>query len=341
VPSLSVGDVSVVEGNSGSSYLSFAVTLSQASTSPVTVYYYTSNGTAGSGSVYAYKSGSLTIPAGQTTGFVPVTVYGDAGYEANETFTLTLYSPANATLARTSATGTILDDEPASLLVSNTSVTEGNSGTTLLNYVVTLTQAQATPVTVNYATADGTALAGSDYTAASGTLTFNPGETSKTVAILVNGDTLYEANETFAFNLSSANGATIGRSQAIATITNDDTAPPLLPALSVNDVTLAEGNAGTTNFVFTVTRTGDLSGPSSVNFATADLSASSGAGADYAAQTGTLTVAPGETTKTITVEVKGDNKKEANETFCLDLFGLSQYGLYTKSRGFGTILSDD
>ena len=62
---------------------------------------------------------------------------------------------------------------------------------------------------------------------------------------------------------------------------------------------------------------------------------------DYIAKTGTLTFAPGETTKTITIEVKGDSKKETNETFYLDLFGLSSNALFTKNRGIGTIRNDD
>src|SRR5439155_16676653 len=172
-----------------------------------TLAFYTSDGSASSGSDYGYVSGGAGFSAGQTTTTISIPVYGDTVPEANETFTLTLYNPANATLARTSATGTITDDEPVSLVVNDTSVTEGNSGTTLLNYTVSLTKPLTTPVTVNYATAAGTATAGSDYAAATGTLTFNPGETTKTVAVTVYGDTVAEANETVLLNLSGASGA--------------------------------------------------------------------------------------------------------------------------------------
>ena len=77
-----------------------------------------------------------------------------------------------------------------------------------------------------------------------------------------------------------------------------------------------------------------------MSYRTVDRTATSGSG-DYIAKTGTLTFAPGETTKTITFEVKGDNKKEANETFYLDLFGNCSNSLFTKNRGIGTVLNDD
>src|SRR6185295_15045037 len=103
-------------------------------------------------------------------------------------------------------------------------------------------------VTVNWATADGTANQPSDYTQGSAALTFNPGETTKTVTVTVNGDTLFEANETFFVNLSGASGATVTDNQGLGTITNDDVAP----TLSIDDVTVTEGNAGTVNATFTV-----------------------------------------------------------------------------------------
>jgi Calx-beta domain/FG-GAP-like repeat len=110
-----------------------------------------------------------------------------------------------------------------SLSINDVSVTEGNAGTTNANFTVTLSAASTTAVTVNYATADQTATAPGDYTATNGTLTFAPGETTKPVTVLVNGDTNFELNETFAVNLSSvSSNATILDNQGIGTITNDD-----------------------------------------------------------------------------------------------------------------------
>ena len=123
-------------------------------------------------------------------------------------------------------------------------VTEGNSGTTTAAFTVTLSAASPQTVTVNYATANGTATAGSDYVAQTGTLSFTAGQTSKTISVTVNGDTTVEPNETFFVNLSSPSGATIADAQGQGTITNDDSAA--LPTLSINDVTVTEGNSGTT-----------------------------------------------------------------------------------------------
>jgi len=101
-------------------------------------------------------------------------------------------------------------------------VTEGNSGTVNATFHVTLSPAATGTVTVGFATANGTAIAGTDYVAGSGALTFNAGETTKTITVLVNGDVALEANETFFVNLSAPSGATITDGQGQATITDDD-----------------------------------------------------------------------------------------------------------------------
>jgi hypothetical protein len=124
------------------------------------------------------------------------------------------------------------------------SVTEGNAGTTNAVFTVSLSPASTNTVTVHYASADGTATAGSDYTALSGTLTFAPGDTSKTITAAVNGDTINEPDETFVVNLSNPSNATVADGQGRATILNDDPAPP---SLAINDVTVNEGNSGVTS----------------------------------------------------------------------------------------------
>ena len=221
------------------------------------------------------------------------------------------------------------------LRIGNVTVLEGNSGTQAANFTVTLSAASDQPVTVAYATAYGTATASSDYQAASDTLTFAPGETSKTISVPVNGDRLGEANETFFVNLSRPTNATIFHVQGIGTIVDDE------PRISISDVTRAEGkNRQTTLFVFTVTLSMAYDQPVTMSFATVNGTATT-SNSDYVARSGTLTFAPGETTKTITIEVKGDSRREANENFYLDLYGLSSNALFTKNRGIGTILNDD
>lgn len=227
VPSLSIADVSVQEGNSGTRLMTFTVILSAAAAGAVTVAYSTADGTATSGSDYVAANGTLTFAAGETSKTIQVTVKGDTAAEGNEAFTIRLANAAGATIADGSATGTLTNDDTAptlpALSVGDVSLREGDSGTAELMFIVTLDKAATGPVTVNYATANGTASAGSDYAALTGTLTFAAGETSKMVHVVVNGDTAVEANETFSLTLSSATGATIADAVAIGQITDDDT----------------------------------------------------------------------------------------------------------------------
>jgi ribosomal protein L35AE/L33A len=268
--SISINDVSITEGNSGTANATFTVRLSSAATSTVTVAYATANGTATAGSDYTAKSGTLTFAAGATTQTVSVPVIGDTLDEADETFLVNLSSPVNATIADAQGVGTIVDNDPTpSLTVADVSVTEGNSGSVNAVFTVKLSAASGQSVSVAYATADSTATAGSDYAAKSGTLTFAPGTTSQTVSVSVLGDTTYEANETFLFNLSSPVNATLSRSQAVGTIVNDDSAPTtsvtincwddasqspvLATTTNANDINLTDGRW--TEFLYTSGRT--------------------------------------------------------------------------------------
>lgn len=227
MPSLSIADVSLKEGNSGTRLMTFTVTLSAAAAGPVTVAYSTADGTAISGSDYVAASGSLTFAAGETSKTIQVKVKGDKVAEGNETFNVRLANAAGATIADGSATGTVTNDDAAAKLpalsVGDVAMREGDSGTAELMFVVTLDKAATSPVTVNYATANGTATAGSDYAALAGTLTFAAGETSKMVHVVVNGDTAVEAAETFSLTLSGASGATIADATAVGQINDDDT----------------------------------------------------------------------------------------------------------------------
>src|SRR5439155_988190 len=145
------------------------------------------------------------------------------------------------------------------------------------------------------------------------TASFTPGETTKRIPVAVNGDLTFEVNETFFVNLSAPSHATIGNGKGTGTITNDDG----VPSISISDVTVTEGNSGTTPAVFTVS----LSNPSSqtimVAFATAD--GTSHSGSDYVASNGTVVFAPGRTTKSITVQVNGDTTNEPDEIFAVNL----------------------
>jgi len=198
-----------------------AVSLSTASGRTVTVGYSVNGGTATGGGIdYMLAGGTLTFSPGVTNQSITLSVVNDTADEIDETVPVTLSAPTNAALgAITTHTYIILDDDPLpSLAINDVTVTEGNNGTTNANFTVTLSPASGKTVTVSYATADGTGTAPADYAALpTSTLTFNPGETTKTITVLVNGDIVDEPNETFTINLTGASGATLA-AQSAATV---------------------------------------------------------------------------------------------------------------------------
>jgi aryl-phospho-beta-D-glucosidase BglC (GH1 family) len=323
--------------------MEFVVSLSAASSSPVTVNYATADGTAVSPGDYASKTGTLTFAPGETRKSVFVTIVGDSVIEPDEIFKVLLSSPSNATIADAEAIGTIRnDDSPVvtlpQLTVADVSVDEGNSGSKTVNFTVRLSAASTSSVTVNYATANGTATAGSDYTAASGSLTFAPRVTERTVTVTILGDTAYESDETFLLNLSNASGATIGRTQATGVIRNDDAQPAPLPTLSISDVSVAEGNSGTSPAVFEIVLSAASTSTVTLNFEAVGDSAT--AGIDFTAASGSVSFAPGVTRRTITINVTGDTTVEPNEVFKIMLSGAVN-AVLQRSTGLGTILNDD
>jgi hypothetical protein len=336
-PGLSINDVTVTEGNSGTINANFTVTLSAASNQTVTVSAITSNGSARSPGDYTATGVRLTFAPGETQKTFSVPVKGDLLDEPNETFFIVLSSSINATLARGRGIGTIVDNDAApTIFIDDISVKEYNSGQTTAALRLRLSAPSGQVVRVNYATANGTATGGNDYvTVASTPIAFNTNSLYAYARVLINGDLLNETNETFLVNLSSPFNATIADAQGIGTILNDDSAP----ALSINDVSIAEGNAGTKQLTFTVTLSKDSGQSITVNYATADGVARSAS--DYVAKTGTLTFAPGSAlTRTISVTINGDTVVEPNEAFYVFLSGQVN-ATVSKARGVGTITNDD
>jgi hypothetical protein len=219
------------------------------------------------------------------------------------------------------------------LRIGDRAVTEGNSGTASATFTVNLSAPGTQPITVAYATGNGTATAGSDYQAASSILTFAPGQTSKTITVPVIGDRLGEPSENFVVNLSNPTNATIADGQGLGFILDDE------PGITINDVSKAEGKKGNTSFTFTVSLSAAYDQPVTVSYRTVNGTAT--AGSDYTSASGTLTFAAGQTTKTIAIQVKGDNTRESDETFYLDLFNNSSNSLLSRTRGIGAILNDD
>ncbi len=335
MPSITIDDPSVTEGDSGTTNLVYTVTLAPVSGRNVTVNYATANGTATQPADYTTTSGTLTFTAGQTTRTISVPVVGDTLDEVDETILVNLTVPTNATIADTQGVGTITDDDPLpSITINDVSLNEGNSGTANMTFTVTLAPVSGRTATVTWATADGSALAPGDYTTTSGTVTFTAGQTTRTFTVPVRGDTLDELDETFAVNLSGPTNATIADAQGVATILDNDATP----SLRINDLTVTEGDSGTTTATFTVTLSAASGLTVGVAYATSDATATNPS--DYAASSGTLTFAPGQTTRPVVVTVNTDLLDESNETYNVNLSSPANATI-ADNLGVGTITDDD
>ena len=337
-PAISISDVTLTEGNTGATGAVFTVSLSAASAQTVTVKYQTAGGSAAAPADYtAVPLTTLTFTPGQTSKSVAVAVKGDTLDEADETFGVNLSAATNATIADASGLGTITDNDPApTLSVNNVAVTESDGGAVNATFTVRLSAATSRTVSVNYQTANGTAAAPADYTAKPpATLTFAPGQTSLPVTVAVNGDLLDEANETLKLVLTGPVNASVAVPRGTATIIDNDPTP----TLSVNDVTVTELNSGSGNAVFTVRLSAASGRTVSVKYQTADGTAA--APADYTARALTaLSFAPGQTSRTVAVAVRGDLLAEPHETFKLILSSPTNAALAV-GQGTCTITDND
>jgi len=351
---LSLNSVNQAEGNAGNTPMTFTATLSNPVQGSVGATLNTADGnsatvlqnaTVADNDYLALTNSAFALASGLTQS-VPVQIVGDTDVEPNQSFRLILSNltapagiPAGAiTLGTATGNGTINNDDSTTLNIAAATVIEGNTGTSIMNFTVSLPAPNKDPVTVNFATTDGTATADVDYVARSGTLTFPSNVQSQPIAITINGDVLFENNETFTVTLSAPSGATIGAASAIGTITDDE-----VLGLSVADATIAEGGNGSTVLMnFTVALAGVSSLPVTVDYATSNGTAS--APNDFTAVSGTLTFAPGESSKTVSVAILGDNIVENNETFAITLSNPNPAPprlLLTRAVGTGTIGNDD
>src|SRR6185503_18355515 len=231
----------------------------------------------------------------------------------------------------------VLSVGPIDMTIGNGFVTEGNSGQTQMIFTVSLFKLAFQDVTVNYATADGTATAPDDYTAVSGVLTIPAGSSQGKIAVPINNDLMFEPNETLTLNLSNPQGATfVIKSQGTGNIKDNDPQP----TITVNDIELAEGNSGVTPFNFSISLSNPSYQPITVQYATADGTAT--AGSDYQAANATFTFQPGQPFKNVplSVNVVSDTVIESKETFLLNLSNPVNATI-AKPQGVGTIVDDD
>jgi subtilisin family serine protease len=327
LPSIAIGDISVTEGNAGTTLATFTASLSAASTQNISAQFATSNGTATASADYQASAGTITFLAGSTTANVMITVNGDVTFESNETFALTLSNAVNAVLGDNTATATIVNDDAAiaaTLTAPATPVAPGGIA------AVTIANGQGNPT-------DWIGL----YQSNAGDSTFvawaylnglaTPpavGLTSATlqfVAPMVLG--------TYQFRLFSNNSyARIGTSNSFSVAAIQP------PTLGISDVTVAEGNGGANLATFTVSLSpANLTQSVTVAFATADGTAGAG---DYGSTSGTLTFAPSATLQTISINVHGDLVAESPETFAVNLSSPTN-AMLGDAQGVATIVDDD
>ena len=312
------------------------VVLDTSSAQTVTVNYATSNITATAGSDYVAANGTVTFDPGATTASFIITISDDATQEGAESLNLTLSNPTNAALGLiTMATLTIIDDESTNVQFTSASynATEGDGQ---VNIEVTLSKVAAFPVTVDYTITAGTATAGSDYTAANGTLTFAAGETSQTFPITIVDDGADENNETLTMALSNVTpGSVTPGTPVIATLTIADN--DSVPTVAFNSATATVNESdGTATISVSLSAASNL--PVTVNYGITAGTAT--AGSDYTATNGTLTFAAGETSKTFPVTIVADTLDEENETVNLTLSAPNGATLGT-AGAILTIVDDD
>ncbi len=349
---LAATDARKAEGNSGTTIFTFTFTRTGDTANAASLLWVVGASGAGSADTAdfvggALPTGSVAFAPGDTSKTISLAIAGDTLTEPDEIFTVSFLGGAGAPLAAGSASGTILNDDPALPLVGYTLTAtdarkiEGNSGTTTFTFTTTRTgDLTASALLACTIAGSGTNPANAaDF--AGGVIpqlavAFAAGEATRTITLQIAGDTLGEADETFTLTLNGPGGGSI---TAIGTILNDDTSY----AITAIDAAKNEGNTGSTAFTFTVTRTGDLGPVATIGYAVTGAGSNTADAADFVGGTlpsGTVVFAAGEASRTITVPVAGDRLIEPDETFAVTLGGPAGTTFTTLSAQ-GTIRTDD
>ncbi len=341
-PTLSIGDVTHAEGNSGLTPFTLNVSLSNPSYQAISVHYSTSNGTAtvADNDYVAVADAVVDFPANSALPqAITVDVNGDTRDEANETFSVTLANPTNATIASGTGIATITNDDSqptVSFDAASQTVAE-SAGTVLVTASLSAISGLAVTVPLSFT---GTAEqgAGKDYTVNAASITIPAGDSSGSIDCVINDDALAESSETVIVTMGTPTNATaVSPTAHTITITDNDT----LPTLSITNTSVTEGNAGTVDATLTVSLSASSGQTVSVQYATADGSATTADGDYQGVPTAqTLTFAPGETSKPITIKVDGDIKYETDETFSVTLASPTNATI-ASATGTVTITNDD
>nr|WP_261344741.1 Calx-beta domain-containing protein [Gimesia chilikensis] len=318
---------------------SITVSLDKPAIGRVSVMYSTADQTADSPADYASTTGTITFEAGELSKTIQVPITDNAIVEGNEIFLVNLTDlvaeGSDVIISQGQAEVTIEDDDEATISIDDVSVDE-SAGT--VNLIVTLSQASANTVTVDFRPINQTATKPADYLDHTGTLSFSPGELTQTITFSIVDSDLVERDEQFLVLLSNiqagGGNVTFARDRAQVTILNDDQA-----SMTVDDVTVDE-DTGTVELTVSLDHPVDTT--ISVEYATADLSAI--AGDDYTPQTGTLTFSPFALTRTISIPIVNSDLVELEKSFFVNLSNLQANGrdvILADSQAEVTISDDD
>ena len=311
-PLVNTATFSVNEGNAAGQTINVPINLSLVSGKPISVNYHTVAGTAAENVDFVPTSGTLQLPAGSTSGLVSVVVNGDTLVEPDAVFYIAIDAPFNAVIGTSQSPVTLINDDFGGSVQfgSQTYNVLENGGVGV--FTITRINGQASNITVQYSTSDGTASAGADYAATTGTVTFGANETFKQITVPIINDSLDEVDpETINLTVSGVSGgASLGNLlTSVLNIRDDDP----LPATNIDSITVVEGNTSNSVAIVPV----HLQVPSgrvvTVNYQTVSGTATSPD--DFLPASGTITFAPGETFKNVSVTIVGDRVIEPNETF--------------------------
>lgn len=343
LPTVSIGSAAAMEGTTTSNTLSFPVSV--VGSGFVTVSYIVTYGSALPGSDYVQPTTNVLMIPGDTTGSIQVSTIPDGVYEANETFSVTLTSVANGKLGTNTGIGTIYNDDmqppppSATVTVTAPDASASEAGPDKGQFTFTRTGSTATSLTVSFMLG-GTAMQGSDYSSLGTAVTIPAGTASKTIDVTPIDDCQPESEKSVTVTLPpSGSGWTAGSPNSATVNIADNDSSSGLPTISIEDVSVTEGNSGTTNANFKVNLSAAACGSSiSVSYYTSDGSAT--AGSDYTTASGMVAFSTGQLSQQISVPVKGDTIDENNETFYVSL-SSAMGATITDNQATGTIIDDD
>lgn len=329
-PTITIDDVIQVEGDTGTSNFTFTVSLSSASSQEITVDYVTADGTANSGSDYtAITTTTLTFNPGVTTQTIDVAVSGDTLVESDETFTVNLSNPINATLADNQGLGTIEDDETSagvtvSVSGSDPDAAENPANNGEFTIQMSTTNTTGSPVVVTYALS-GTATEGADYASLPGTVSIPSGSDSAVVTVVTAGfdDALVEGTETVILTLIGTSNVAVTvnpvQDTAVVSIADDDVTSSDSVSIAASDPNAVENP--TDSGQFTVALSNVIGGDVTITYA---IGGDATNGTDYTAITNTVMITAGNSSAVIDILPLDDVLFEGDEIVTLTLLSTDQ-----------------